>query len=252
VLFCPIARRKVALNTITPQWHSIRPILPPLRPPHPVQSPDAAPHYLYFASIDAPSLLNTHGGHPQPHDDRNEEERTANPQTNAAAHAPQTSSSEDVHFQCRLLLPGGARCTEMFYVAPNFSRSSPYAHHLAQAHLIKLSACKTTGPWVCTLDGCRSRKATTVGVFDPLTHIRTHLDHHVECTDCYTPFSRISSLKRHRSRYCGSASGKEPVRKRARTLLRRFDCPDCGRSLGSAEALSHHQILQECVAGPSG
>jgi hypothetical protein len=156
-----------------------------------------------------------------------------------------------MHFQCRQLLPVGVRCTEWFFVAPNFTRSSPYGIHLAQVHLIDLSADKTIGPWVCTRDGCRSQQAITVGVVNAVAHIRTHLGHHVECPDCHKPYSRKSSVKRHREECCGS--GEERARKRARTLPepRSFDCQDCGRQLESADALFRHQMMQECAAGSS-
>jgi hypothetical protein len=239
----------LTLHTIMPQGHGIQPITPSIHPRHPLHSAPA-PHQLHFSMPNAPSRPGAHHGHLQSHGAW-DEERTANTTTDAAAQALLLSSPGDVHFQCRLLLPGESRCTEAFSVAPNFSRSSSYAQHLVHAHFIDISAGRAVRPWVCTLEGCRSRKATTIGVLDPLTHIRTHLDHHVECTDCRTPFGRTSSLKRHRKKYCGS--GEERVRKRAKALPgpRLFDCQDCGRLLGSADALFHHQMMQECAAGSS-
>jgi hypothetical protein len=140
---------------------------------------------------------------------------------------------------------------ESFDVAPNFSRSSSYAHHLARAHRISLSAGKSdTQPWVCTLDGCRSQKATSEGVLDPVIHIRTHLGHRDECPDCHTTLSRRSSLKRHREKYCESEEKR--ARKRTATLHGDFDCPDCHRRHESADTLFYHCMMGECVAGSSG
>jgi hypothetical protein len=232
---------------------------------------EPACHDPISARFDTASSYAAHHEDLWPHDDHDDYDVAADIPTNTATQALPSpdlspSSPDDVRFPCGLPLPDGSRCTECFDVDPSFVASSPYGQHVILVHHIDLRS-DAAGRWVCTLQGCTSTRATTRGVQHRLAHIRTHVSRYFERTHtsrrlkcpargCPASFGRKSSLdrhlKRHQEKSGGSGAREGRARKRAKTLPRTFDCPDCGRRLDSAEDLSYHQVWEECVAGPSG
>jgi hypothetical protein len=265
----PSPHQPTPLSAITPQWPGVQPITPSTRPRHMMLSPEPTCHDPSSTTSDIPSPFAAHHEHLWPHDDHGDRDLATDTPTNTATQTVPSpdlspSSPDDVRFPCGLLLRDGSRCTECFDVDPTFVASSPYGKHVILAHHIDLRS-DAAGLWVCTLQGCTSTSATTRGVQHRLAHIRTHVGRHfkrthtnrrLKCTECSASFGRKSSLdrhlKRHQEKSGGSGAREGRARKRAKTLPRSFDCPDCGRRLDSAEDLSYHQVWEECVAGPSG